>query len=37
MVWWMWVDGRRTALEGKAGEHSVCAVIQSAEYWVRRG
>ena len=23
MVWWIWVDGKRMALEGKAGDHSV--------------
>ena len=37
MAWWISVDGRCIALEGKAGEHSMCAVIQSAEYWVVRG
>ena len=31
MAWWIWMDGWRMALEGKAGEHSVCAVIQSVE------
>ena len=37
MAWWMWVDGRRMAPEGKAGEHPMCSVIQSVEHWVGRG